>query len=272
MLELFEILQYGFFQRALISGILLGISCALLGIFLILRRMTLIGDGISHIAFAGIVLGMFLNLFAFEVSVIFTILCTLLIVYLKEKFSIKNDVALGIVFTLAMAIGIILLSASKGFSSDVHYFLFGSITSVNETDLTYSFIIFLTVLGFIISNYKNLFYICFDETGAKISGINVTFLNNALLVLTAILVIISIKIIGVLLVSSLLIIPAATAILISDSFKKSLLYSSLLSVFAVITGLFVSYLLDMSSGGIIVLVSGIYFLIFGILKNYLKLL
>ncbi|MCX8166242.1 MAG: metal ABC transporter permease [Candidatus Micrarchaeota archaeon] len=267
---LIEILNYPFFQRAIITGLLLSVSCAILGVFLILRRMALIGDGISHIAFSGIILGLFLNIYPFEIAIIFTLIFSMLIVVIKEKFKIKNDVALGIVFTIAMALGITLLSVSENINIDIHYFLFGSIISVTQEDVIYSMILFAIVITFVLSNYKQLFYVCFDETNAMISGINAKLLNILLVALTAILTIVSIKIIGVLLVSSFLIIPAATAILLSDSFRKTLVYSSAFASLAVISGLFLSYLLDVSSGGLIVLMSGLYFLITGLVKNFVK--
>lgn len=256
-----EIFSYGFMQRAVLAGLLIGISSALLGVFLLLRRMSLIGDGLSHIAFGGVALGLFLGVMPFEVAIIFSVLSALAIVKLRNWFNVKGDVSIGIVFSFALALGVILLSLSNGFSVDLHYYLFGSIISVSPEDVTLAFAIALVVVAFVFA-YKNyLIYTCFDETSARVSDVDVELLSNILIILTAISVVISIRIVGIFLVSSFLIIPPAASLQVARSFKDALMCSILFSSLSIILGLVISYYFNIASGGAIVFVSVLLFLL-----------
>lgn len=252
---MFEILNYSFMQNALIAGSIIAITTAILGVFLILRKMALIGDGLSHVAFGGVALGLFLNYFPFFITLIFSILSAFTIVKLREWAKIYGDVSIGIVFSFALALGVILISLANGFSVDLHYFLFGNIVTVTTEDVLISFFLGAITLLLLIIYNKELMYICFDETSARVSGVPVSKLNTLLIVLTAVVVVMAIRIVGIILISSFLIIPPAAALQISRSFKETLILSSLFSLVSIVVGLMLSYWFDLASGGAVVMVS-----------------
>lgn len=267
----FEILQYGFMQKALLAGSIIAITCALLGVFLLLRRMALIGDGLSHIAFGGVALGLFLNFFPFPfvTALVFSVLCALGIVKLKHSAKVYGDVSIGIIFSAALALGVILISLSNGFSVDLHYFLFGNIISITEEDVLMATGLGILVALILIRYNKELMYLSFDEISAKIAGVPVEKLSTLLIVLSAIVVVISIRIVGILLISSFIIIPPAAALQISRSFNQTLVLSAIFALLSTILGLFFSYLFDIASGGAIVMVSvGVFVLSFALKKLF----
>ncbi len=264
---MFEILQYSFMQKALIAGSIVAITCALLGVFLILRRMALIGDGFSHIAFGGVALGLFLNYIPFGIALIFSIVAALLIVKLREWTKIYGDVSIGIVFSFSLALGVILISLAHGFSVDLHYFLFGNIVSITEEDVLLAVSLGLIVFVLLIFYNKELMYISFDEVSARVAGIPVQKLNTLLIVLTAVVVVISIRIVGILLISSFLIIPPAAALQIARSFKQTLFFSAIFGLISILVGLFASFFLDIASGGSIVMTSIVIFVLASISKK-----
>jgi zinc transport system permease protein len=271
-----ELLQYSFMQKALLAGSVISITCALLGVFLILRRMALIGDGFSHIAFGGVAFGLFASKifdfieekYAFFIALIFSVISALGIVKLREYAKVYGDVSIGIVFSFALALGVILISLAHGFSVDLHSFLFGNIISITDEDVYLAMALGGIVFVLLALYQKELMYLSFDEVSAKVAGIPVSKLNTLLIVLTAIMVVISIRIVGILLISSFLIIPPAAALIVSRSFKQTLLISALFAFISLIVGLFGSYYLDLASGGAIVMCS---ILIFCICTIYRKI-
>lgn len=273
---MFEILQYSFMQKALFAGSIISITCSLLGVFLILRRMALIGDGFSHIAFGGVAVGLFATKFfdfieekyAFFIALIFSIISALGIVKLRELTRVYGDVSIGIVFSFALALGVILISLAHGFSVDLHSFLFGNIISITDEDVLFA--LFLGGLVFLLLSLyqKELMYLSFDEVSAKVSGVPVSKLNTLLIVLTAIMVVISIRIVGILLISSFLIIPPAAALQVSRSFKQTLILSGLFGFVSLIVGLFASYYFDLASGGSVVMSSIMIFALTFLYKKF----
>ncbi len=264
---MFEILGYGFMQKALIAGSVIAITTALVGVFLILRRMALIGDGLSHIAFGGVALGLFLNYLPFGVALVFSVLSALAIEKLRDYAKIYGDVSIGIVFSFALALGVILISLAHGFSVDLHYFLFGNIISISEEDVIMALGLGSIVAILLLVYSKDLMYMCFDETSARVSGVPVKRLNTLLIVLTAVVVVISIRIVGIILISSFLIIPPAAALQVSRSFGGTLVLSAIFGLTSVVLGLFLSFWFDLASGGAIVMVSIILFVISFLLKK-----
>ncbi|MEM2963310.1 MAG: metal ABC transporter permease [Candidatus Anstonellales archaeon] len=256
MLELFS---YTFMQYALVVGVIITVICSTLGLFLVLRRMSLIGDGLSHIAFGGIALGLFLNWMPYIMALLFSIFASLGIIKLRENARIYGDTAIGIVFSSALAFGVVLISISSGFKADWHTLLFGNIISVNLEDVLITLLIGSLVLVLVMRYYHQFLFLSFDEKSAQASGINTRRLNVLLIVLTAITVVISIRIVGILLVSSFLIIPPATALQVAPSFRRALIYSILFGLISLFVGLLASYYFDIASGGAIVLVSSILF-------------
>lgn len=262
-----EILQYGFMQRALVAGIMIAIICSTIGTFIVLKRLSMIGDGLAHIALGGIALGLFFKVYPVIAALIFSVVSALGINSLR-KAKIYGDVAIAIFFSAGLALAVVLLSLAKGFNVDLFSYLFGSILTVNETDLKMVLGLGILTVGAIILFYKELVYLTFDEESAKVSGIPSDILNNALVVLTAITVVASIKIVGILLVSSLLVVPAATSLQISKNFKETILFSIVLSILSVAVGLISSYYFNIATGGAIVLVSIIFFAAILLYKNW----
>jgi len=248
-----EILQYSFMQRALAGGILIAILCSAIGVFLVLRRMALLGDGLAHISFGGIAAGMFFKVYPLLAALIFSVLAALGIQKLKQM-KVYSDSAIAIFFSFGLALGVVLVSLSHGFNTDLMSYLFGSILAVSETDILLIFAVGLATLAALALFYKELFYITFDEESARASGVPVEALNTMLLVLTAVAVVLSMQVVGILLVSSFIVIPASIALPFCRSFRQSILASMLISVASVIVGLFLAYYFDLAAGGAIVLV------------------
>lgn len=248
-----DILAYGFMQRAFIAGALIAVVCSTIGVFLVLRRMSLMGDGLAHISFAGIAGGMFFNVYPLLSALAFTILSALGIQRLK-KMKIYGDAAIAIFFSFGLALGVTLISFARGFGTDLFSYLFGSILAVSETDLIFIAILCAATIAAVWLFYKELFYITFDEDSAEASGLPVEGLNTMLIVLTAVAVVVSMRVVGILLVSSFIVLPASTALLISRGFRDTMVLSAAIAVLGSTAGLVAAFYLDIAAGGSIVLV------------------
>jgi len=259
MIDIIQILQYSFIQKAFISGSFVAITCSSLGLFLVLRKMSLIGDGLSHVSFGAIALGLFFGLYPLYVAIPVVILSSILILKISEKARIYGDAAIGIVSAVGIASGIILASVSRGFNVDLFSYLFGNILAISNNEAILSIILSLIVLLVIYFFYWDLFSATFDEEYAKTTGIKTNFINTLLTILTAITVVLSIKIVGIMLVSALLILPAVTALQISKKFKTTLFLGGIISLISVILGITVSYILDLPPGATIVMLNAIFF-------------
>jgi zinc transport system permease protein len=267
---MFEILQYGFMQRALLAGIIAGILCPLIGIFLVLRRMSLIGDSLSHVALSGIAAGILLGTYPMGMALLFSVAAALAIEKLRKSYEQYAELAIAIILSAGIGIAVVLISFAKGLNIDLFGYLFGSITTVLKEDLVLIAVLGIWIIVSIKFLYKELFYIAFDEEGAKLAGIPVKWINRYFIVLIAMTITLSMRIVGILLVSSLIVVPVATSLQIAKSFKQATLLSVFFSEAAVISGIFISYFLEIASGGTIVLLSVI-FMIFVLLgKRFLK--
>jgi zinc transport system permease protein len=270
LIMVFEILQYGFIQRALVSGIAVAISCSVVGLFLVLRRQSLFADALSHMAFGGIAIGLFANLYPIWTAFIVSIFAALGITKLRESTKIPPDSAVAVLLSAGLAVGVILIGLAGGFTLDLYSFLFGSILLVSMQDqeiILVASALILTILYFI---YRELVYIAFDEEQAQVSGINVSRLNYIFIVLASIVVITSIRLVGVLLISSLIVIPNITAMMFGKGFKKTAMISVSIGILSVLTGIVISYVMNLAPGGTIVLVSVTVFLAAIIMKDLNK--
>jgi zinc transport system permease protein len=255
-----EILQYEFIQRALISGIAISLSCSLLGLFLVLKRFSLFGDAISHVAFGGIALGLFLKSNPIWISFIVSVLGGLAMVKLNSSKRVYSDSSVAVLLSFGLAVGLVFIGLSGGFSIDITSYLFGSILLVGYEETLIIVFLSVVIISFVVTFYKRLVYLVFNEEQAKISGLNVTLLNYLFIILATVSIVISIRLIGVLMVSSLLIIPNVAALLLGYGFKKTLLLSACFSVLSVVMGTILSYEINVTPSGMIVLVStGIFF-------------
>lgn len=258
-MNIIEILQYSFIQKAFIAGSFVAIACSSLGLFLVLRKMSLIGDGLSHVSFGAIALGLFFGLYPFYVAVPVVILAAILILKISEKARVYGDAAIGIVSAVGIAGGVILASLSLGFNVDLFSYLFGNILAISIGEAIMSVALSLVVILVIILFYWDLFSATFDEEYAQTTGIKTNFINTLLTILTAITVVLSVKVVGIMLVSALLILPAVTALQISKKFKIALLSGGLISLTSVILGISISYLVDLPPGATIVMLNAIFF-------------
>ncbi|MGL5964378.1 MAG: metal ABC transporter permease [Fusobacteriaceae bacterium] len=249
---------YNFMIFALISGVGIAISCGILGPFLIVKNHSLIGDGLSHVAFLALALGMILGNTSIFMIIFVEAIAALLILNIESK-KISGDSAIGMISTFSLALGIIIASTNRGFSSDLFSFLFGSILLVEESEVLISAIWAIFLILFISLSYNQIFSITFDEEFSKIQKININFYKKLIGVFTGITIGIGIKILGTLLISALIIFPTVSAIEISKNFKGVTFYSILFSIISVISGIILSYFLDYPTGATIVLVNALIF-------------
>ena len=252
---MFEILQFGFIQRALISGIAVAVSCSVIGLFLVLRRQSLYGDALSHVAFGGIAIGLFTNIYPLWTAFAVSILASVGITKLRESTKISGDSAVAVLLSAGLAIGVVLIGLSGGFSLDLYSFLFGSILLISNNDQMTILVLSLIVLTIMYKISRKLMYIAFDEEQARVSGIDVTKLNYLFIVLAGVTVISSVRLVGVLLISSLIVIPNITAMMFGKGFKKTLLISISTAVLSVVAGIITSYVMNIAPGGTIVIIS-----------------
>ncbi len=266
-MDMIQILQYSFIQKAFIAGSFVAITCSSLGLFLVLRKMSLIGDGLSHVSFGAIALGLFFGFYPFYIAIPVVVLASILILKISEKAQIYGDAAIGIVSSIGIAGGVILASLSQGFNVDLFSYLFGNILAISTNEALLSIILSLVVLSIIILFYWDLFSVTFDEEYARTTGIKTNFINTLLTILTAITVVLSVKVVGIMLVSALLILPAVTALQVSKKFKITLILSGLISLLSVIFGIIISYIVDIPPGATIVMINAIFFTFMLLIKK-----
>lgn len=250
-----EILEYGFVQRALIAGTAVAITSSVIGLFLVLRRNSLFGDALSHVAFGGIAVGLFANFYPLWTGLALSILGALGITKLRQSAKIPPDAAVAILLSSGLALGVVLVGLSGGFSVDLFSILFGSIFLVSVEDTLAILAMTGVILAVIIVIYRQLLYITFDEEQAKVSGLAISKLNYLFIILASVGVIVSMRLVGILLISSLIVIPNITALLFGKGFKKTAIISVLVSLFSVMVGMAVSYALDLPPAGTIVIIS-----------------
>ena len=264
---LFDLFQYGFMQRALISAIAIAVICSIVGLFLVLKRHSLFGDALAHVAFGGISLGLFTGIYPLRTAYIVAILSAVGVNKLRESTKIPPDSSIAVLLTSGLAIGVILISISGGFTLNLFSFLFGNILLVTVDDVIMILITVAIVVPVIYVLYKKLILIIFDENQAKVSGLNVTWINTLFIILASITIIASIRLVGVLLISSLIVIPNITALMFGKGFKKTMFISCAISVFSVVFGIVASYYSNLAPSGTIVLTMVSTFLVTVIAKN-----
>ncbi len=227
----FQAFQYDFIIDALLVGVLVAISCSMLGTFLVLRKLSLIGDGLAHVSFAAVAIAMLTAQSPLVVGIPIVTGASLLILKLHEKTNIHGDAAIGLVSSMSIAIGVMLSSLSGGYNVDLFSYLFGSLLVISNMDLFLSLTLALTVVISVILLYPKLFAITFDEEYAQILGINIKHMNYLLSILTAVTIALGIRIVGTMLISSMIIFPAITALQVTNSFKSTLFLGLQFQVF-----------------------------------------
>ena len=250
-----ELLQYSFVVRGLIAGIIIAIIAPFIGIFLVLRRYSLIADTLSHVSFAGIAIGFLFGINPIITAIIASVISSIAIERLRISKKVYGESALSLFLSGSLAIAIVLISFYHGFNTNLTNYLFGSIVTVQQSDLFMIAGVSVVVLLLLISFYKELIYISFDEDSALVSGIPVRLINIILIILSALVVALSIPIIGILLISALIVIPVLTALQFKKSFQATLIIAEAVSLLSVIAGIVISFYLNLSTGGTIVLIA-----------------
>ena len=250
-----EALSYGFMQKALIAGIAVGLICSFMGTFLVLRRYSLFGDGIAHVAFGGISVGLFLGVFPLWTAFIVSIFGGIGLQKLRQSTKISGDAAVAVVLVSGLAVGVILVSSSGGFSVDLFSFLFGSILLISNEDTIMILAISSGIIATLVVLQKQFLHLTFNEEQAKLVGLRTTLLNYAFVILASITVVTSMRLVGILLISALIVIPNITAMMFGKGFKKTVCISMGISVISVIGGILLSYSINLAPSGTIVVIA-----------------
>lgn len=253
-MTILNIFQYGFIVRGLEAGVIVALVAPLIGIFLVLRRYSLIADTLAHVSLAGIALGLLLGINPVVTALATTIAASLGIERLRISKRIYGESALALFLSGSLALAVVLLSLAHGFNTSLFNYLFGSIVTVTSSDVYTIATLAVVVAVLLTLFYKELVYISFDEESARVAGIQTRLINTLLIVLSALTVSLSIPIVGVLLIAALIVIPIVTALQLRQSFVKTILYAEAFSLLSVVSGIFVSFYLDLSTGGTIVLI------------------
>lgn len=265
-----EIVTSEFFQRALIGGLLIGVTAPLMGLFLVLRRLAMIGDTLSHVSIAGVALGFLIGVYPVAVGLLFAIAASFAIEKLRKAYKTYAELSIAIIMSGGVALASLLFTIGKGFNVNVNSYLFGSIYTLNNTDLYVIGGVTVVVLIAIRTQVKELFLITFDEDAAAVSGLPVKFYNVMISVLTALVISVSIKIVGALLVSALLTIPAACSLIIARGFRQSVITVVIVGELAVVIGLLIAGIWNLAPGGTIVLLLIAVLLLLLVLKRGIR--
>ena len=257
------LIQYEFLQNAFFTGILIGIIAPLLGVFIVVRRLSLIADALSHVTLAGIAASLLLekrflgvtSLSPLYMGMVFSVAGSLFIEKLRSIYKHYQELAIPIILSSGIGLSIIFISLADGFNVDLFSYLFGSVSAVSRADLWAILFITLGVMITVFLLYKELFLLSFDEEHAIASGIRAKTLHFVFIVLVALVIAASMRIVGILLVSSLMTLPVAASIRLAKSFKQAIVFSIVFAEVSIIAGLILSYYLDLAPGGTIVLLA-----------------
>lgn len=271
MNTLIEMLSYPFVMRAFLVGIPVSLCAALLGVSLVLRRYSMIGDGLSHVGFGALAIAAALNLAPLGVTIPVVIISAFFLLRITEDNKINGDAAIAMISTGSLALGVLIISVTKGMNTELNNYLFGSILAMSNSDMWVSVILSAIVLVVFILHYNTVFSVTFDEQFAKATGVKTSFFNTVIAVLTAVTVVLGMRMMGSMLISALIIFPALTSMQIFKTFKAVTLSSAVLSVVCFITGLIVSCFWELPAGACVVVVNIAAFLIFYILSAILKI-
>jgi zinc transport system permease protein len=250
-----ELFAYEFMQRAFLAGIAVAIVCPLIGVFLVLRRLSLLADGLGHVTFAGLAAGFLLGVYPLFAALIAALVGAVGIERIRTRGRIAGDAAIAMFYTAGLAVGVVIVSRAGGFNANVLGYLFGSIAAVAQGDLLTVLALAGVVVALIAVFYKELLYLTFDEGSARAAGLPAVAVNTLLSALAAVTTVAAMRIVGLLLVSSLMVLPALTAIRLAASFRQTLVLAVVAALVAVLAGLTASFYLDTAPGGTIVLVA-----------------
>ena len=266
-----EMMSHAFIQRAVLVGTLISLCAALLGVSLVLKRYSMIGDGLSHVGF-----GILTTATAFGITsplyiaIPFVTLFAILLLKIGNNSKIKGDSAIALISSSALAIGVAVTSVTTGMNTDVCNFMFGSILAMSKSDVILSVIISIIILVMFVLYYRKIFIVTFDEEFAQASGLNTNRYTNIIAILTALIIVIGMRMMGVMLISSIIIFPALTSMRVFKCFKNVVISSAIISVVSFLIGIYLSYIYNISTGAMIVIVNLVLFILFSIIDKIIN--
>lgn len=259
---LVEMFSYTFLVRAVVVGLLVSLCAALLGVSLVLKRYSMIGEGLSHVGFGTLAIATAMNAAPLTVSIPVVVLAAFLLLRISENSKIKGDAAIALISTSSLAIGVVVISLTTGMNTDVCNYLFGSILAMSKGDVTLSIALAVVVLTLFILFYNKIFAVTFDETFARATGVKTGLYNMLIAFLTAITIVLGMRMMGALLISSLIIFPALTSMRLCKKFKSVTICSAAVSVICFFIGVVISYIKATPTGASVVIVNIAAFLLF----------
>lgn len=257
-----EMLSYPFMVRALFGGMLVSLCASLLGVSLVLKRYSMIGDGLSHVSFGALSIALAMGWSPLKVSIPVVVLAAFFLLRITENSRIKSDAAIAMISASSLAIGIIVTSLTTGMTTDVSSYMFGSILAMTKEDVMLSAVLCIIVLGLFVLCYNQVFAVTFDENFAKATGVNVGVYNMLISVLTAVTIVLGMRMMGAMLISSLVIFPCLTSMRVFKSFTSVVVSSGILSLVCFLLGMMASYQFSMPAGASVVVVNLIAFGLF----------
>lgn len=267
MSTVMEMLSYPFMVRALLGGILVSLCASLLGVSLVLKRYSMIGDGLSHVSFGALSVALAAGWSPLKVSIPVVVLAAFFLLRITERGQIKSDAAIAMISASALAVGIIVTSMTTGMTTDVSSYMFGSILAMSREDVEFSAALSAVVLFLFLFCYNKVFAVTFDENFAKATGVRVGFYNVLIAVLTAVTIVLGMRMMGAMLISSLIIFPALTSMRIFKSFHGVVVSSGILSIMCFFIGMVISYIYSTPAGASVVVVNLGFFLLFSLIQT-----
>lgn len=268
-----EMLSYPFMTRAFLVGSLVALCSALLGVSLVLKRYSMIGDGLSHVGFGAMAIAAAMNAAPLTVAIPVVIVAAILLLRISGNAKIKGDAAIALISTTSLAVGVMVISLTTGMNTDVYNYMFGSILAMSAEDVKLSLVLSVFVLILFIVFYHKIFAITFDETFARATGVKAGVYNTLIAVLTAVTIVLGMRMMGALLISSLIIFPALTSMRVCRIFKSVIINAAVISVVCLITGVTLSYVAATPAGASVVLanlVMMVLYTVVGAVKNHMR--
>ena len=268
-----EMLSYPFMTRAFLVGSLVALCSALLGVSLVLKRYSMIGDGLSHVGFGAMAIAAAMNVAPLTVAIPVVIVAAILLLRISGNAKIKGDAAIALISTTSLAVGVMVISLTTGMNTDVYNYMFGSILAMSAEDVKLSLVLSVCVLILFIVFYHKIFAITFDETFAHATGVKAGVYNTLIAVLTAVTIVLGMRMMGALLISSLIIFPALTSMRVCRTFKSVIINAAVISVVCLIAGVTLSYVAATPAGASVVLanlVMMVLYTVVGVVKNHMR--
>lgn len=261
-----EMISYPFIVRALLGGVCVSLCASLLGVSLVLKRYSMLGDGLSHVSFGALSVALAAGWAPLPVSIPVVVLAAFFLLRITENGKVKSDAAIAMISASALAIGIIVTSLTTGMTTDVSSYMFGSILAMSREDVGFAALLSLVVLALYVIFYNKVFAVTFDESFARATGVNVSLYNVLIAVLTAVTIVLGMRMMGAMLISSLIIFPSLTAMRVFKSFRGVVIASGILSVVCFFLGMILSYVYSTPAGASVVVVNLAAFLLFSLLR------